>query len=76
MTEKVDERRLSGRILIALTLALEQKDAAISDLLGRALELAMTRGSGGKDFVERREFTEEIKGTLLRLDALRKTAKG
>lgn len=76
MTEKTDERRLSGRIFTALTLALEQKDAAISDLLGRALEMAMTRGAGGKGFVERREFTEEIKSTLARLDALRKSAKG
>jgi len=74
MIEKNNER-LGDRILVALALALEQKDAAISDLLGRALEMSLTRGAGGKGFVERRDFTDDVKKCLLRLDALRKTAK-
>jgi hypothetical protein len=75
MTEK-KYNRLSDRILPALDLALEQKDAAIADLLGRALEMSMTRGAGGKNFVERRQFDEEIKDVLTRLASLRKAAKG
>lgn len=74
MVEKRHER-LSDRILVALALALEQKDPQISGLLGRALEMAMTRGTGGKGFVERREFTEEVRTRLLQLNVLRKSAK-
>ena len=75
MSEKKYER-LSDTILKALTLALEQKDVAISDLLSRALEMAMTRGAGGKDFVERREFTAEVESALDQLEALRKVSRG
>lgn len=74
MAVKTHER-LADRILVALKLALEQKDTQISDLLGRALEMAMTRGAGGKDFVERREFTDEVEETLTSLEKLRKAAK-
>ena len=70
MSEKSYER-LSDLVLAALTVAVAQKDLAISDLLSRALEMAMTRGAGGKDFVERREFTAEVEGVLERLDVLR-----
>ena len=76
MTEKnKNNERLGDRILLALTLALEQKDTAISDLLGRALEMSLTRGAGGKDFVERRDFTADVESSLLQLDTLRKAAK-
>ena len=68
--------RLSDKVLEALKLALEQKDAAIADLLGKVLELAMTRSAGGKDFVERREFTSEVESALSRLSTLRQSARG
>ena len=48
--------RLSDRILSALQLSVEQKDVDISELLKRALDLSMTRNSGGEDFVERRMY--------------------
>ncbi len=51
---------------------MEQKDLAIADL-DLALDRAMTRGAGGKDFVERREFTIEVEDVLKKLDALRKS---
>jgi hypothetical protein len=52
--------RLSDRILYALNLALQQEDIPICELLVRALELAMTRSTGGPDFVERRGFPPEM----------------
>jgi hypothetical protein len=75
LSEKKYER-LSDNILKALTLALTQKDLAICDLLSRALEMSMTRGAGGKDFVERREFTTEVEDALDQLEALRKVSRG
>ena len=74
MSEKKYER-LSDAVLAALTLAVEQKDLAISDLLSLALDRAMTRGAGGKDFVERREFTEEAETVLKKLGELRKASR-
>lgn len=72
MSEKKYER-LSDAVLAALRLAVEQKDLAISDLLSLALDRAMTRGAGGKDFVERREFTDEVETVLQKLQELRKS---
>jgi hypothetical protein len=54
----------------------EQKDLAIADLLSLALDRALTRGAGGKDFVERREFTAEVESVLDKLVALRKAPRG
>jgi hypothetical protein len=68
--------RLSDRVLEALNLALAQKDLAISDLLSRALEMAMTRGAGGRDFVERRDFTDEVELALNKLEGLRRAPRG
>ena len=76
MTEPKNYIRLSDRILSALQLSLEQKDVAISELLSRAMEMAMTRGAGGRDFVERRSFSDDVEATLKQLDALKKEAKG
>lgn len=75
MTEKTHER-LGDKILQALNLSLNQKDVAISEILSRALDMSMTRNAGGRDFIERREFTEEVKSAILRLDALKKASKG
>ncbi len=64
-------KRLSDRILYALQLALEQKDLPICEHLNRALEESLTRKSGGKGFVERREFTAEYDAAMLKLHDLR-----
>jgi len=74
MTDK-QQSRLSDPILSALTLAVEQKDVAIADLLARALELSMTRKAGGKDFVERRTFSQEAEDAFTRLDALKRSQR-
>lgn len=64
--------RLSDRILYALQLSLEQKDLAISEMLVRALEMAMTRHTGGGEFVERRDYPQEIEDAMQELTILRK----
>lgn len=66
------QQRLSDRILYALDLALDQGDLAVSGLLWQALELSMTRNAGGKNFVERRTFHQEVERTMNRLRELRK----
>lgn len=63
--------RLSDRILSALNLALAQEDISICDLLVRALELAMTRNTGGAAFVERRGFPPEMENAFERLAEIR-----
>jgi len=63
--------RLSDRILTALQLSLEQDDVKISELLTRALEYAMTRNTGGGEFVERRDYPPEIEQAMERLASLR-----
>ncbi len=63
--------RLSDRILSALELSLEQDDLKISELLTRALEHAMTRNTGGGEFVERRDYPPEIEAAMGKLYTLR-----
>lgn len=70
--EKLNEMRLSDRVLFALDLALEQKDLIIADLLSNVLEVAMTRNAGGQKFIERREYPKEVEDAFQRLDKLRK----
>ena len=67
-------RRLSDKIVQALELAVEQKDAQIADFLGQALELSLTRNAGGKDFVERRDFSDHISSLLAEIETLKKSA--
>ena len=64
--------RLSDRILYALELALEQEDVAFSELLARALELSMTRNTGGGEFIERRDYPPKIEEALDRLLEIKK----
>lgn len=64
--------RLSDRILYALELAIEQKDLTLAEQLSNALELSLTRDTGGKAFVERRDFTKIVEETLVNLEALKK----
>lgn len=63
--------RLSDRILYALELALEQSDLELSEALNNALELAMTRNTGGGEFVERRDYPKEIETALAHLRKLK-----
>ncbi len=65
-----EQIRLSDRILSALSLSLEQDDLKISELLTRALELAMTRNTGGGEFVERRDYPPEIEDAMAKLHDL------
>ncbi len=66
-----DKIRLSDRILSALELAIEQNDIKIAEYLTRAMELAMTRNTGGGEFIERREYPPEIEKAMDKLFALR-----
>lgn len=63
--------RLSDRILYALELALEQEDVAISETLVKALEMSMTRNTGGGEFIERRDYPPEIEAAMKRLKEIR-----
>ena len=66
-----DKIRLSDRILSSLQLALEQEDVKIAELLTRALELSMTRNTGGGEFIERRDYPPEIEKAMDTLNDLR-----
>ena len=76
MTTPIDRKamrevRLSDRILYAL----EQEDVQVADMLTRALEMSMTRNTGGGEFVERRDYPAEIEEAMRKLHAL-KARKG
>ena len=77
-TDKTDKAylRLSDLVTQAMRLALDQKDVAIADILSRALEMSLTRNAGGRNFIERRELSDEIDKALDDLIALKKAAKG
>ena len=64
--------RLSDRVFYALKLAVEQKDGMVAAALVNVLELAMTRNSGGGEFVERRDFPKEVEALLDQARALKK----
>ena len=64
--------RLSDRILYAFELALEQDDFPIAQHLARALELSMTRNTGGGEFIERRDYPLEIESAMDRLAVLKR----
>jgi len=66
--------RLSDRILYALELSIEQEDISIAEALVRALELAMTRNTGGGEFVERRDYPPEIREAMDRLREIKKNS--
>lgn len=63
----INELRLSDRILFALDLALNQNDVRVAETLSKALEMSMTRNTGGGAFVERRDYPPEIENALDRL---------
>lgn len=68
----LNKYRLSDRIFYALQLAVEQKDGQIANALIHVMELAMTRNSGGGEFVERRDFPKEVEAMLDRARDLKK----
>lgn len=70
-SKEAKQIRLSDRILSAVELSLEQDDLKISELLTRALELSMTRNTGGGEFIERRDYPPEIEKAMDRLNTLR-----
>ncbi|MBL8637382.1 MAG: hypothetical protein JNN09_02675 [Alphaproteobacteria bacterium] len=67
----LNKHRLSDRIFYALQLALVQGDDLISETLVSALDMAMTRNSGGGEFVERRDYPAEVEAALQRYRALK-----
>ncbi len=67
----LEYKRLSDRILFALELAVEQGDLGISENLVAAMEQAITRATGGKDFQERRELSPEYDAVLAQYDDLK-----
>lgn len=69
--EEAGKIRLSDRILQSLQLSLEQEDVKIAELLTRALELSMTRNTGGGEFIERRDYPPEIEEAMDKLYDLR-----
>ncbi len=71
-----DKIRLSDRVLSALQLALSQNDLKVSELLLRALELSMTRNTGGGEFIERRDYPPEMEDAMDKLYALREAEGG
>lgn len=72
----MNQQRLSDRILFALKLSLDQHDRRISELLTEALELSMTRQTKQPDFVERREYPEELENCMEILNEMRKEEEG
>jgi hypothetical protein len=70
-----DKIRLSDRILSALELSLEQEDMKIAELLSSAMEQAMTRNTGGGEFIERRDYPPELEDAMDKLADLRAKAK-
>lgn len=64
--------RLSDLVLEALKLALSQDDIQISEQLINALELSMTRATGGKQYVERREYPKAVEDALHQYHTLRR----
>ena len=67
----MNHKRLSDRILYALELAVQQEDLKTADYLNKALELSMTRLTGGPGFTERRDFASEAEDALRNLNDLK-----
>ncbi len=63
--------RLSDRIMFALELALQQQDLELSEALNKALEMSMTRNTGGGEFVERRDYPKDVEEMLKNLRELK-----
>ena len=66
-----NQDRLSDRILFAIELALKQEDLELSEALLKALELSMTRNTGGGEFIECRDYPKEIEPAVAQLRQLK-----
>ena len=64
--------RLSDKVLEALEIALEQGDIQVSEQLVTALDLSLTRASGGQEFVERRDYPKRVEDALDKYHLLRR----
>lgn len=64
-------QRLSDPILTALDVAIEQQDVVIAEVLVNALELTLTRKTGGADFTEKRDYPPRIDATLEKFHKLK-----
>jgi hypothetical protein len=71
----LEYKRLSDRILFAFELAVEQGDLDIANSLMNALEKAITRSAGGKEFTERRDLAPEYQAAISQYEEL-KAEKG
>ena len=67
----MNHKRLSDRILYALELAISQEDLKTAEYLNKALELSMTRLTGGPGFTERRDFATDAEEALRNLNDLK-----
>ena len=67
----LEYKRLSDRILFAFELAIEQQDIDIADALMKALDKAITRSAGGKEFSERRDLAPEYQAALSQYEELK-----
>lgn len=63
--------RLSDHILSAIQIAIEQKDVEIAESLIKSLELSLTRNAGGGEFVERRNYPEQLKNVTSELEKIK-----
>lgn len=70
----LEYKRLSDRILFAFELAVEQEDLNIANHLMQAMETAITRTAGGKDFTERRELAPEYQAAITQYEDLKAAA--
>lgn len=67
----LEYKRLSDRILFAFELAVEQEDMDIAEALMKALDKAITRSAGGKEFTERRDLAPEYQAALSQYEELK-----
>ena len=61
---EMNKIRLSDRILSALELSLEQQDVKVSEALVKALDMSMTRNTGGGEFIERRDYPPQLEDAM------------
>lgn len=72
--KEADKIRLSDRILNSLQLALAQEDVKVAECLIKALELSMTRNTGGGEFIERRDYPAEMEAAMTQFAAIKERA--
>lgn len=70
----IEKLRLCDRILTAFQLAVEQEDLETAEALNSAMELSMTRKTGGGEFIERRDYPIDVEKAIEGLRVLRKKA--